>query len=108
MSDASRPESQIQRLILAFLRHLPSCWAVKYPGAIVRGVPDLIGSYHGRFFALEVKRPGGKATPLQLATMRAIQAAGGVTAVVHSVVEVQTIMETIAVEHHARRLGCAH
>lgn len=29
------------------------------------GIPDIIGSYKGRFFAVEVKAKGGKMTPAQ-------------------------------------------
>lgn len=41
------------------------------------GVPDIIGCYKGRFFAIEVKREGKKLTPLQERQGAAIVANGG-------------------------------
>lgn len=41
------------------------------------GVPDIIGSYEGSFFAVEVKREGGaKPTPLQKRVLKKIEDAG--------------------------------
>lgn len=34
------------------------------------GVPDIVGCYQGRFFAIEVKREGKSATPLQTKRMK--------------------------------------
>lgn len=41
------------------------------------GVPDRIGCYKGRLFAIEVKREGKEPTPLQWKRIREIEAAGG-------------------------------
>ena len=71
----SRSESAIQSNILNHLRHLPECWAAKYPATFMRGIPDIIGVFHGTFFALEVKRPGEKPTPIQKAVIEQINAA---------------------------------
>lgn len=44
----------------------------------VRGMSDLIGwDDHGRFVAIEVKTPTGRATPEQLSFIAAVRAAGG-------------------------------
>ena len=103
----SRSESAIQSDILSYLRHLPQCWATKYPATFMRGVPDIIGVFHGTFFALEVKRPGEKPTPIQNAVMEQIHAAGGFAKVVTSFEEAQSVMERMGVAYYARRLGCA-
>ncbi len=48
-----------------------------------KGMADLHGMLpDGRYFALEVKRPGEKATPEQQAFLAAVQAGGGIAAVV--------------------------
>lgn len=60
-----------------------------------RGVPDLIVCYRGRFMALEVKRPGGKPTPLQAETLGKINTAGGITAVVRSELEVAVMLDVL-------------
>lgn len=43
----------------------------------VAGIPDLLICWQGRFIAIELKRPGESPTPLQLATLAKIRAAGG-------------------------------
>lgn len=56
-----------------------------------KGSADIIGIHRdgsGRFLAIEVKRPGGKATPEQLEFIGAINMAGGKAFVAHSVDEV--------------------
>jgi hypothetical protein len=103
----SRSESAIQSDILSYLRHLPQCWAVKYPATFMRGVPDIIGVFHGTFFALEVKRSGERPTPIQDAVMEQIRTAGGIAEVVTNCEEAQSVMERIGVAYYARRLGCA-
>jgi hypothetical protein len=40
-------------------------------------LPDLIGCLRGRFFAIEVKRPGEQPTPLQVQTLQAMRNAYG-------------------------------
>jgi hypothetical protein len=61
-------------------------------GCVVRaglgnGSADLIGVLNGRFVALEVKRPGEKPEPHQVAWLDAITRHGGFACVVHSVDE---------------------
>lgn len=67
-------------------RHAPDLLVRKLHGSIfaTAGDPDLYGSYKGRAFAIEVKRPGEKATPLQEARLRDWAAAGAITGTVHS------------------------
>jgi len=52
-----------------------------------------VGCLRGKMFALEVKRPGGKATELQLHELKRIRDAGGMAAVVESVNEVKEILK---------------
>lgn len=64
-------------------------WKINGNGYQTKGLPDLITiDAHGRFVGLEVKRPkpsGYGATALQVATLRAINAAGGFGCIVRSV-----------------------
>lgn len=64
-------------------------WVLKVHGSPsqVAGIPDLIICWRGLFVALEVKRPGGSATPLQAHTLDEISKAGGSVGVVTSVEE---------------------
>lgn len=87
-------EASITRAILKYLNSLPGCRAIKSFGSGRRaGEPDIYCVYRGRFFALEVKRPGGKPTRLQALTLEKWERAGAVAAVVHSVAEVRAIIE---------------
>ena len=56
------------------------------------GTPDILACLDGRFLALEVKRPGGKPTPLQAAQLRRWQEAGALAAVVCSVADVVELL----------------
>ncbi len=55
-------------------------WFVKYWGGgryTKRGIPDIIVCLKGHFVAVETKAPDGKATELQLHTLKKIDKAGG-------------------------------
>jgi len=59
MKTSTRTESGLQESVIKWLKTLDCCWFVKIPGSpYLRGIPDLIGCYQGRFFALELKTPG--------------------------------------------------
>lgn len=56
------------------------------------GQPDLIICYDGNFCAVEVKRPGEDATPLQQHRLKEWQAAGAIVGVVNSVEELKKLL----------------
>ena len=91
---ATQPEARIAARILSYLRSLPNSWWIKTHGGAYgrRGIPDLIGCIHGRFYALEIKRPGQKARPLQEHVLNEIADAGGIVAVVTSKEDVKGIV----------------
>jgi hypothetical protein len=98
-------EATILRNIMAYLKSRGDVWAFKVHGSPMQtaGVPDVIGVVQGRFFGLEVKRPGMKATVLQEAVMRKIREQGGVAEVVTSVGDVEAILVTLAPARPAAR-----
>lgn len=51
-------------------------------GLGVKGIPDFIGTYKTRFFAVETKAPGKKPTGFQALQIAAIRQAGGAVFVV--------------------------
>lgn len=57
------------------------------------GTPDIIACIEGSFVAIEVKRPGGKATPLQLSAIDKIKQAGGKAGVAVTVDDAKRIVE---------------
>ncbi len=98
-------EAAIQRTILKHLNTQLHCWAVKFPGVLRRGVPDILGVYHDRFIAFEIKRPGHKLTFLQRAVIDRIRWAGGRGEVVHSVDEAREILLEIDAERAIQGFG---
>jgi len=93
-------ERDIVRAILTYLNRLPCCYARKvHGGPHGAGWPDVIGCHNGCLLALEVKRPGGKATPLQAAELAKWRAAGAVCGVVTDVEQVKNLLDR---EHQDR------
>lgn len=81
-------------IVAAILRHLkgqPRCFAWKTHGGMygTAGIPDIIACIDGRFYAFEVKQPGGRLSRLQEVTLGKIRAAGGAAYMVTSVEEVK-------------------
>jgi hypothetical protein len=101
----SPSEAAIQRRILKYLNDRPRCWAAKFPGVLQRGVPDIIGVYRGAFFALEIKRPDQKPTPLQRAVMEQIRDAGGRAEIAHGPDDIREILLEIDEELALQRFG---
>jgi len=54
-----------------------------------RGVSDIIGCINGKFFAIEIKVPGGLITQNQADFLGAVRASGGIAFVAYSVEDVQ-------------------
>ena len=81
------PESKIVAAIVARLKALkragaPIWWAKLHGGPMQRaGLPDLLILGVGQLYAVEVKRPGGQATGLQLRELAELGAAGAVAIV---------------------------
>jgi hypothetical protein len=86
-------ESRLQRNIRAALElQFPgSVWFKYHGGPFTRaGVPDLLGVVYGRFIALEVKRPGERASRIQRHVQKRLANAGAIVGVVTSVDEALT------------------
>lgn len=84
-------ESRIVSQIVNWLEQQSHTWCFKVHGGAyqTKGVPDIVGCHKGQFFALEVKRPGGKTSKLQDWQMEQIIKAQGKTQVVTSLTEVK-------------------
>lgn len=91
-------ESYYQTKIMEWLKaNYPGSgffWKVQAGPYAKRGIPDICGVIDGHFFGFEIKRPEGKATPLQEETIRRINAAGGTALVVTTVEQVREVIET--------------
>ena len=88
-------ERAITKQIMRYLQGLDRSWWMKVHGGPYQkaGVPDILGCYRGRFFAFEVKVPGGKTTAKQDHEIQRIRDADGVVDVVTSRAEVESILK---------------
>ena len=77
-------EQQIQAKIIKELKKR-GCYVVKVITASTSGVPDILACCKGKFYGIEVKRPGNKPSALQIANMGMIVKAGGISFVAYSV-----------------------
>ena len=93
-------EKQIEKAMIEYLNSLPGffVWKNNSVGIYdaknqtyraksnfdINGVSDIIGTYKGRFFAVEVKKPGGKATKEQMVFINKINKEGGIAACLDS------------------------
>ena len=102
-------EQGIQAAILAYLRmkHI-LCWKNNTAGIYVRsrntyipshapGVSDILGVLPGgRFLAVEVKAPKGKVSPHQQQFIDAVNLAGGLAFIAHSVEEAHQAIQALS------------
>jgi Holliday junction resolvase len=89
-------EYSIQNSIMKYLRRQPGIYSIKTHGASLMGqagLPDIIGCRNGKFFGIEVKKPGEEPTPIQLFQLRQIRKAGGNTLIAVSLEDVVTFIE---------------
>jgi Holliday junction resolvase len=87
-------ESVLQRQIIKHLRGM-GAWVFNVHGSPYQqvGVPDLLVGYEGRFYAMEVKRPGGILSPVQAKVIEEIRASGSVAGRVESIEEAVRLLE---------------
>ena len=90
-----KSEALVKRDIKAFLKDIEGCWFfMPVPtGYGVRGIPDFIGCYRGRFFALEAKSETGCPSPWQERMQREIMLAGGLWMLVRDVEAIRHVFQ---------------
>jgi hypothetical protein len=77
-----QPETRFKMRVQKRLSKITDCWHFKNVAGSVVGIPDIIGSIRGVFFAFELKIPPNKATKMQEYHIRLIKRSGGFAAVV--------------------------
>lgn len=88
-------ESRLSRVIMTALRAEGAfCFKVWGSEHMMAGLPDIIGCYRGRFFALETKTPDKRSNTsvVQERIMQKIRDAGGLSQVVCTSTEAVTAM----------------
>jgi len=81
-------EAKVQTSIINWLS-FQGAWFTKTIASVKNGTPDIVGVVNGQFFGIEVKKPGGKPSPLQRVQLRKIREAGGVGFTAESLNEVK-------------------
>lgn len=106
-----RPEDAIQRAVVQHLRargardlvfwHTPNggkrrrVEAAIFKGLGVRaGVADIVALHRGRFYALELKAPGGRPTESQIQFLQDVNKAGGYSALCEGLDRALSCLET--------------
>ena len=90
-------EKSITKAVLAYLRTLDETWAYKTHGSMYSslvGVPDILCSHRGRFYAFEIKKPGAYLKPVQKRVIEKINESGGTAGVVRSVDDVKDLLSS--------------
>ena len=77
---AMQPETRFKLRVTGRLRQIPDLYLVKVQQVAVRGIPDYLICYKGRFFGWELKVPPNKVKPrsLQEHNLNLITQAGGI------------------------------
>jgi hypothetical protein len=90
-------EADLKDKVKSLLSGIPNLffWMPVPTGYGMRGIPDFIGCYKGRFFAIETKAPRGKETPWQRFTREKIIAAGGMAIVAWEIEDVQCFIRQL-------------
>jgi hypothetical protein len=79
------PEKKVKAAVVKILKEYADLYYF-YPvmgGYGASGIPDIVGCYRGRFFAIECKAGKGKTTALQEKNIAQIREAGGRVMVVN-------------------------
>lgn len=87
-------ENTIEAQVKKYLGSLDSIWFFKVHGSGYqkKGVPDIVGCYKGRFFAIELKKEGKTPTLIQSLILKQLQNAGAVAFVAS---DVETVKQYI-------------
>ena len=94
-------ETRIVKGILKALKEQGGWWTKTHGGPFQEsGLPDIIGSLHGKFVGIEVKKPGETTSEIQKHVMNQIVIkGGGKVAVVTSIQEVLIFLSPIWMDH---------
>lgn len=80
---AQTPEAKVKARVVKQLKALGAYYFYPVTGGFGRsGVPDIVGCFRGRFFAIECKAGRNTPTPLQQKNLDSIATAGGLAWVV--------------------------
>lgn len=78
------PEKKVKNAVVAILKEVDCYYFFPVTGGYgASGVPDIVGCFRGKFFAIECKAGKGKTTALQDKNLERIRACGGAAIIVN-------------------------
>ena len=77
-----KPETKFKKKVYSLLDEIPGLWYEKIQQLAIRGTPDLLICYRGKFLAWELKVGDNEADALQAYTLGRIKEAGGIGRIV--------------------------
>ena len=78
------PEAKVKKKVVQQLKLLDAYYFYPVTGGYGRsGVPDIVGCYKGKFFAIECKAGTNRPTPLQALNLEQIMLTGGIALVIN-------------------------
>jgi Holliday junction resolvase len=78
------PEAKVKKVVTQQLKALGAYYFYPVTGGYGRsGVPDIVGCYKGKFFAIECKAGTNKPTPLQELNIEQIKQSSGLALVIN-------------------------
>ena len=89
------PEGRVKAEIKAYLKDIGAYQFWPVQTGMGAATVDCLACIKGRFWAIEVKRPGGRATPRQVITLQNVRDAHGTAVVVTSVEELKSWHPTV-------------
>lgn len=93
---ADTPERKVKKKVIALLKARGAYYAMPVASGFGNaGVPDILACYRGRFFGIECKAGGGKATALQLSNLKQIDQAGGIALIIDEVALDQRVLDVV-------------
>lgn len=90
------PEGKVKAIIKMELDKLkPDIWYYCVQDRFTSGIPDIVGCYKGKLFALELKAPKKRPSKLQHYTLELIAKAGGYAQVITSFPELKQFLKSL-------------
>lgn len=81
---AMTPEKKVKNKVVKILKEMGAYYFYPVTGGYGgSGVPDIVGSYYGKFFGIECKAGNNKPTALQEKNLQEIMESGGIACVVN-------------------------
>lgn len=88
-------EVTLKNKVIKRLRKVPDLWFFKCSDKFQSGIPDILGCYAGRMFAIELKTATGKLTKLQEHTLHTLLTVGALTWVVRSMEDLEQFLSRL-------------